>query len=58
MLLEAPSALRRPISLVRSVTDTSIIFITPIPPTTRLIAAIPAIRNVKIFVASLLKSEN
>ena len=31
----APSALRIPISRVRSVTDTSMIFITPIPPTKR-----------------------
>ncbi len=30
----APSALRRPISRVRSVTATSMMFITPMPPTT------------------------
>ena len=36
-------ASRVPISLVRSVTDTSIIFITPIPPTKREIPAINAI---------------
>ena len=35
----APSALRRPISFVRSVTETSMMFITPTPPTTRAIAA-------------------
>ena len=36
----APIAFFRPISLVRSVTDTSMIFITPIPPTRREIPAI------------------
>ena len=41
-LFEAPSAFLVPISLVHSVIDTSIIFITPIPPTRRDIAAIPA----------------
>ena len=47
-----------PVTLVvRSVTDTSIIFITPIPPTIKLIPAIPAIRAVKIPVACLLRSE-
>ena len=38
----APNALRVPISRVLSVTDTSIIFITPIPPTR---SAIPAIMD-------------
>ncbi len=33
----APSALRTPISLMRSVTETSMMFITTIPPTIRLI---------------------
>ena len=36
----APMAIFRPISLVRSVTDTSMMFITPMPPTTREMAAI------------------
>jgi len=36
--LVAPSAFRKPISLVRSITETSIIFIIPIPPTTKDIA--------------------
>ena len=31
--LRAPTAIRNPISRVRSVTETSIIFIIPIPPT-------------------------
>ena len=35
----APNDLRIPISLVRSVTDTSMIFITPIPPTNNDMAA-------------------
>ena len=45
----APSALRTPISRVRSVTDTSIIFIIPMPPTSKEIAA-TAPRN-KVMVA-------
>ena len=32
-LLRAPTAMRTPISLVRSVTETSMMFITPMPPT-------------------------
>ena len=36
----APSAFRVPISLVRSVMETVIMFITPIPPTINAIAAI------------------
>ena len=36
----APMAFFRPISLVRSVTDTSMIFITPMPPTSREMLAI------------------
>ena len=35
----APIALRMPISRVRSVTETSMMFITPIPPTSSEIAA-------------------
>ncbi len=42
----APTAFLKPISRVRSVTETSIIFIIPIPPTTRDIAAIPASKEV------------
>ncbi len=41
----APSALRRPISRIRSVTETSMMFITPMPPTSSEIAAIPARRR-------------
>ena len=42
----APMAMRTPISLVRSVTDTSMIFITPMPPTTSEIRAIQEISRV------------
>ena len=38
-LRRAPTALRIPISRVRSVTETSMMFITPIPPTSSEIAA-------------------
>ncbi len=44
--LRAPMALRRPISRVRSVTETSMIFIMPIPPTSSEIAAIPPRKRV------------
>ena len=37
----APSALRMPISRVRSVTETSMMFMMTTPPTTREIAAMP-----------------
>ncbi len=39
----APSALRTPISRVRSVTATSMMFITPMPPTSREIEEISVI---------------
>ena len=39
-LANAPIAKRMPISRVRSVTDTSMMFMMPMPPTTRLTAAI------------------
>ena len=44
----APRALRIPISRVRSVTETSMIFMTPIPPTSRAMAATRAIKAVII----------
>ena len=44
----APSAFRMPISLVRSATDTSMIFITPIPPTRREIPATKTINAVTV----------
>ena len=46
----APSALRTPISRVRSVTETSMMFMIPIPPTSRLTAAMPASRKPKVCV--------
>ncbi len=57
----APSAFQIPISLVRSVTDTSMIFITPIPPTikemaaTREITIVTALRTVLILLIISLK---
>jgi len=45
----APSALRRPISRTRSVTDTSMMFITPMPPTSSEIAAMPASNTVSVL---------
>ena len=39
----APIALRMPISRVRSVTDTSMMFMITIPPTSREIAATPMV---------------
>ena len=48
----APNALRTPISRVRSVTDTSMMFMMPIPPTSRLTAAIPASSSVNTWVVS------
>ncbi len=46
----APTARRTPISRVRSRTVTSITLATPMPPTTRLIAAIAAISRVSVLV--------
>jgi len=47
-MIRAPTDFRSPISRVRSVTDTSIMFMTPIPPTTSETPAIPARRTVNI----------
>lgn len=46
--LRAPIALRMPISRVRSVTETSIMFMMTIPPTTREMAAIAIIAMKKL----------
>ena len=46
----APKALRMPISRVRSVTDTIMIFMMPIPPTTREMAAILPKKRVSMVV--------
>ena len=50
----APMAMRTPISLVRSVTETSMMFITPIPPTTRLITAMAATSRVRVWVVEVM----
>ncbi len=44
----APSALRRPISRIRSVTETSMMFITPMPPTSSEMIAMPASITVSV----------
>ena len=49
----APNAFLMPISLVLSVTETSMIFITPIPPTSREIPATKEIKAVIIPIISL-----
>ena len=54
----APSALRMPISRVRSVTVTSMMFMMPMPPTMRLTPAMPASRKVNTWVASWRDSAN
>ena len=48
----APRAFLSPISLVLSVTVTSIMFMMPMPPTKREIAAIPESKEVKVPVAA------
>ena len=52
-LRRAPIALRMPISRVRSVTVTSMMFITPMPPTSSEIAATAASRTVKVWFDAL-----
>ena len=54
----APTALRRPISFVRSVTLTSMMFMMPIPPTSREMPAIAARKAVKmeVMLFSVLKN--
>ncbi len=49
----APRARRMPISRVRSLTDTNMMFMMPMPPTTREMAADPPSRLVKIWVTEL-----
>ena len=58
--LGAPSALRVPISRVRSVTDTSMMFMTPMPPTSSEMAAMaemPSETVLIIFLYSWIKLE-
>ena len=47
----APTAMRKPISLVRSVTDTSMMFMIPMPPTMSEMAAVAMLRTWKSSVA-------
>ena len=49
----APSALRMPISRVRSVTETIMMFMMPMPPTSSEMPAIEPRRSVSIFVFSV-----
>ena len=51
--MRAPVAMRTPISRVRSVTDTSMMFITPMPPTSSEIAATEPSSTVRVFCVSL-----
>ncbi len=51
--MRAPVAMRMPISRVRSVTLTSMMFITPMPPTSSEIAAIEPSRMVSVFCVSV-----
>ncbi|VTQ60405.1 Uncharacterised protein [Stenotrophomonas maltophilia] len=55
-LRRAPTAMRTPISRVRSVTDTSMMFITPIPPTTNATAAMELIIMVRMPVVCSMDS--
>ena len=55
-LFLAPNAFHVPISRVRSVTDTSIMFITPIPPTNNEIPAINAIAIDTVCTISVIDS--
>ena len=47
--VRAPTAMRRPISRVRSVTETSMMFMIPIPPTSRLTEATLMSRPVMVW---------
>ena len=52
----APSALRVPISRVRSVTETIMIFITPMPPTSSDSAAMAEMPSETVFIILLIES--
>ena len=54
----APSALRSPISRIRSVTETSMMFMTPMPPTSNEITAIPPSRIVRVLVVEVAVSSS
>ena len=51
-LCRAPTAIRTPISPVRSVTDTSMMFITPMPPTSSAMTAMDEISSVMVWVVA------
>ena len=51
--MRAPVAMRMPISRVRSVTLTSMMFMTPMPPTSSEIAATDPSRTVSVFCVSV-----
>ncbi len=53
LIFVAPSALRMPISRVRSVTDTSMMFMMPMPPTSSDTPAIDARSDVIVRVISV-----
>ena len=57
----APRDFRMPISRVRSVTDTSMIFMMPMPPTSRLMAAMRIRIIIRVFsmesMASIISAE-
>ena len=50
----APRALRKPISRIRSVTETNMMFMTPMPPTIREMAAMPPRRIVSVWSTEVL----
>ncbi len=56
--MRAPVAMRMPISRVRSVTLTSMMFITPMPPTSSEIAAIEPSSTVSVFCVSVAVSRS
>ena len=54
----APSALRMPISRVRSVTDTSMMFIMPMPPTSSEMLAMPVRIMMTMLIISFISSSH
>ena len=54
----APSALRMPISRVRSVTDTSMIFMMPMPPTSSEMLAMPVRMTMTMWIILFISSRN
>ena len=54
----APSALRSPISRIRSVTETSMMFITPMPPTSSEMIAMPPSITVSVSSTELAAVED